>query len=337
MTCGRSKNVKQPFLPRKLTATYACMMVVTWLCVFFTAALGRAQDESTRNHPTPFRIALSGGTFVTANPYDAQAAVKAWAKTILQQRGIVQEVQTRIFQSTEALFEALNKRQVDAAAMLTEEFMKMEDKPDSVFLSMRKNSFTEQYVLLVHRNSGIDDIDKLLGRKLLLHSNPKTSLASAWLDTLLAEQSLGFPEQVLESKNHIENASKAVLQVFFGQTDACIVTANVFAVVSELNPQVRNTLRVIATSPEVIPSLFFFRSDYTMGIRDSLEEALVGLHESPSGQQVLMIFQGDQMKKKPASCLENSRKLVQKAQRLRRPLKGGEKSPLSQVRDNAKN
>jgi len=337
MTHASHQNSKRPFPPGKLISTRVRTGIVIWLSVLFTAALVAAQDEGTRHHPAPFRIALSSGTFVEVNHNDAQAAVMAWAKTILNQRGIVTQVETRIFKKIEELAEALKNRQADAAAMLAEEFMRMAAKPDAVFLSTRNNSFTERYVLLVHRSGGIDAVDQLLGRKLLLHNNPKMSLAAAWLDTLLASHSLGFPEEVFGSMTQIENASKAVLRVFFRQADACVVTANVFDIVSELNPQVRKELRVIAISPDVIPTLFFFRPGYTAEVKDRLEDALVALHESPAGQQVLMIFQGDRMEKHPISCLESSQQLVEKADRLRQHHGPGEKPHFLKVSVNAPN
>ncbi len=337
MTHGNHKNSKRPFPPGKRISTCVRTGIVIWLSVLFTAALAAAHDSDNWHEPASVHIALSGGTFVEVNPNDAQAAVKAWGQTILKQRGIVTEVETMVFQKTEALVEALKNRQADAAAMLAEEFIRMEAKPDAVFLSSRNNSFTERYVLLVHRHSGIDAVDKLLGHQLVLHHNPKTSLASAWLDTLLASHALGFPEEVFESMTRIENASKAVLRVFFRQVDACIVTANVFDIVSELNPQVRKDLRVIARSPEVIPTLFFFRPDYTAEVKGKLEDALVALHETPAGQQVLMIFQGERMEKHPIACLESSQQLLEKADRLRRRSSTGEKPHLSKVNDNAKN
>ena len=324
-------------VPGALPAKGPANALAIWIALLIITTGGVAKAQEALPDTAPFRMALSIGTFAEVNANDAQAAVMAWAKTIVAERGIVIEVETKIFEKIEELAEALESRQVDAAAVLAVEFMGIPTKPDSVFLSKKNNSVTERYVLLVHRDSGIDAVDKLLGHKLLQHNNPRTSLAAAWLDTLLANHSLGFPEEFFESTTRIDNASKAILRVFFRQSDACIVTATVFDIVSELNPQLRKKLKVIAESPEVIPTLFFFSPGYTAEAKSELESALVALHKSPAGQQVLTIFQGDRMEKHPISCLERSRELVEKADRLRRNRGYREKHHLSLVNDNAKN
>jgi phosphonate transport system substrate-binding protein len=101
-----------------------------------------------------------------------------------------------------------------------------------------------------------------------------------------------------------------VLQVFFHQADACLVTSNVFALACELNPQLRKELRVLADSPAVVPSVFFFRSGYVAKLRDQLEPAVVEMDQSPAGQEVLTVFQCDGMIKLPVACLNGSRQLL---------------------------
>ena len=136
--------------------------------------------------------------------------------------------------------------------MSTDEFLRLKAKPEFIFLAIRKNSFTERYVILVHRNSGITDVGDLRGRKLLLYNNPRMSLASAWVAALI-----GFPKTESVGMTRIDNTSRTVLPVFFRQADACVITSNVFEIACELNPQLQKELRVLATSPEVVSSVFF--------------------------------------------------------------------------------
>jgi hypothetical protein len=67
--------------------------LVIWIAFLFITTCGVAKAQEALPGTAPFHIALSSGTFVEVNPNDAQAAVMAWAKTILQQRGIVTEVE----------------------------------------------------------------------------------------------------------------------------------------------------------------------------------------------------------------------------------------------------
>ena len=69
------------------------MALVLWITIFFITTGGVARAQEALPDTAPFRIALSSGTFAEVNANDAQAAVMAWAKTIVQQRGIVTGVE----------------------------------------------------------------------------------------------------------------------------------------------------------------------------------------------------------------------------------------------------
>jgi phosphonate transport system substrate-binding protein len=215
------------------------------------------------------------------------------------------------------MHDALKTGQIDAVSMLADQLLALEPElqPSEVFLGTKNHSFTERYELLVHRSAGIDDVPGLAGKKLVLQASARTSLAPQWLDTLLACGSLGTAAEVLDTLTKNESPSKAVLQVFFRQADACLVTSNVFELACELNPQLRKELRVLAVSPEVVPSLFFFRPGYTSSVREKLEPAILALHETAAGLQVLTVFQSDGMVKRPLSSLEGTRQLLEEYDR----------------------
>jgi hypothetical protein len=86
---------------------------------------------------------------------------------------------------------------------------------------------------------------------------------------------------------------------------------------------------VLATSPALIASFFFFRPSYTGAGRQELEAALMDLHTTPAGQQVLTVFQGARMERQPLSCLETTRQLLAEFERVKN-VAGVEGAPVSQ-------
>ena len=289
---------------------WAAAALAVWLGTFPVGAADVNQTNSAA--PVVIHIGIAPGTWWGVNPNDAKAAISVWAKTILEQNRIAVTVDTQLFETPEELHQALKSGAIDAVSMLTDQFLTLEPalQPSDIFLATKDHLLTEQYMLLVQRDGGIDQVADLAGRKLVLEANARTSLAPQWLDTLLARSSLGPAEQVLGTVTKIESPSKAVLQVFFHQADACLVTSNVFDLACELNPQLRKKLRVLAVSPEVIPAVFFFRPGYTASVRDQMEPAIVSLNNTTAGLQVLTVFQSDGMVKRPVACLEGSRQLL---------------------------
>ena len=269
--------------------------------------------------PTKFRLAFSIGIIGEINRNDAKASTLAWGKMILSQRNIVAETVPTVFDRPDDLFRALNNEEIDAAAVLASEFLAHPAvvTPDGVFLSVRNGKTIEQYVLLVRQSSGIQNVAELRGRSLELHEGARTSLAPAWLDTVLAEHKLGLTEDVFGKITRNEKVSRVIQRLFFRQTDACVATREAFATAGELNPQILKELRVLATSQEVVPSCFFFRPGFSSNLRQRIEEATLALHETAAGKQVLTVFQGERLEKHPLSCLDSARALVAEQARLR--------------------
>ncbi len=326
-----------PFIQSQKTviirATRSIIWAATALVAWLSTVPATAADANQTNPPAPvvIHIGIAPGTWSGVNPNDGKAAISVWAKTILEQSQINAAVDTQLFETPEEMHQALKNGSIDAVSMLTDQFLTLDPElqPAEVFLATKDHLMTEQYVLLVQCDGGINQVAGLAGRKLVLEANARTSLASQWLDVLLARSSLGPAEQVLGTMTKIESPSKAVLQVFFHQADACLVTSNVFDLACELNPQLRKELRVLAVSPEVIPSLFFFRPGYTASVRKQMEPAILKLGESPAGLQVLTVFQSDGMLKRPVAILESSRQLLAEyARSVHGPAANGQLSHL---------
>lgn len=75
-------------------------------------------------------------------------------------------------------------------------------------------------------------------------------------------------------------------------------------------PQVGKQLKIIASSPEVVPSVFAFGADYVPSFKETVFAAIRDLHKSPTGQQVLTIFHSEKMEEQPVSCLDSALELL---------------------------
>ena len=105
-----------------------------------------------------------------------------------------------------------------------------------------------------------------------------------------------------------ENTSKAILQTFFGKSDAALVTKNAFDIACELNPQISQKLKVLYQSQPFIQFLFVFmdygkEQNHKKAI-ENWEKAIMELHKTPGGKQVLTVFKSTRMLKLPFSILE---------------------------------
>jgi len=159
-------------------------------------------------------------------------------------------------------------------------------------------------------------------------------LALPWLETMLDTEGLGVGTDFWDTITSVKKLSRVVLPVFFGKADACLVTRRGFDLLAELNPQVGDRLRAIAVSPEVVPVVMFFRTDYAPPSKDSLLDALSRLHETPAGQQVLTVFQIDRLEEYPTLCLDSARQLMAGYSRIQLRTAGSRPRKLAQTKAN---
>jgi phosphonate transport system substrate-binding protein len=261
-----------------------------------------------------FRVSFSPGMFTEVNMTDARAVVRVWAQTIAKERGIDTDPDTAIFKDFEEMSRALQANLTDAVGMTVVEYEKLHRDTllAPLFVSLVGGTPAEQYLLLVHSDSGIDGIGRLHGRSLTLLNNVRACVAAAWLGTLLTQKGLKSAAEFFGTVTPVTKPSQAALPVFFRKTDACVLTRSAYATLCELNPQIEKKLKILESSTELVPAVFALRGDYDPPFKDKLLNALQNLHETPAGQQVLTVFLADRLEQRPASALQSAMDIIQR-------------------------
>ena len=281
-----------------------------------------ANDEEVRTPTKHLRIGFSEEMFEGVNFNDARTALKVLFENLAATRGVAIEAHLQTFRNVDDLDDALSKGTVDVVELTVAEYARVapENQLASFFLGASQGEVAEQFVLLVHRNSGIRALSDLRDRRINLFSHYRTALARPWLENLLADAEL-LPVETFCTLRQETKLTRTVLPVFFRQSDACIVTQSAFDIMNELNPQMGLELVVIATSPPIVPALMCFRDEGTAQAFDELVQALRELHTNPAGRQILNIFQRDQFLEsdpavlQPAVDMLNRHKQLTAAQR----------------------
>jgi len=301
---------RQPMsAPRRRLARGLVGLGVSALCLIPRVITGQEAPQ--------FRLGFSSSTFTDINENDAKAGIKVWARTLLKERGLPVDPEPVILNDQKAIAQALRSGRIDAITLNADEYWRLgKDLIAGPFIGgLNEGRITEEYVLLVHQDSQIERIEDLRGRSLTLFHNSRLCLAPFWLDTVLVQS--GFP-RATEFCQVTQNSklSKVVLPVFFKQADACLVTRRGFKTMSELNPQVSQRLKVLAASPELVPTGFCFRRDYHDPLKDVIVAELARIKDTPAGAQILTLFQSGSLEAHPLSCLDSAFELLETHRRL---------------------
>lgn len=265
-----------------------------------------------------FRIGFTSAMFTDINENDARAAIKVWGEMIARDQNVPTDPNPIIFKNIEPMLYSLKAKEIDAVGITTIEYSMLSHKVSfsPIFMTYHSESIFEQYVLLIHRKSEIKTLADLTQKSMCFYQNPRACLAPLWLDTLLVQNGHPTTACLTDKISWETKLTKAVLPVFFRQKDVCVVTRSGFNMMIELNPQLARQLIVLAESPEMVPAVFAFRADYKPNFKEKIISGIKNLKKTSAGQQVLTIFQSEDIEAQPAAYLETALELISTHKRI---------------------
>jgi phosphonate transport system substrate-binding protein len=296
-----------------------CASLALWLgvfCVPVTQGGGVVPVETDTNHV--FRLAFSATMFTEVNENDARAAMKVWIMTVAKDRGIPVDPDPHICRTLDELTEVCRTNHVDGVGLVAAEYARLSQtiKFDRLGVGDYDGRIMEEYVVLVRQDSGVEHLDQLQGHTLNILNTPRTSLAPIWLDTILLEARLKDSADFFKQISYDNKAALVILPVFFHRADACLMTLDSFKIMGELNPQLAKQLRVIATSPKMLPACFAFRAAEGSAMRPRILTEMAQMNETPAGKQILTLVKADRIVEEPITCLDSALELLAKHERL---------------------
>jgi ABC-type phosphate/phosphonate transport system substrate-binding protein len=237
------------------------------------------------------RLGMSGAMIsknVTRD--EARHAMDVWGAELIHQfqMGFHLEVQVPGASDIPRL---LKNNEIDTAVITIAEFAAIAPFVDGKVMLNQSAPEGEVYYLLAHQDSNIKSLADLKGRKLSIYDHPKMVLARLWLEGALAGAMLPGIDSFFGAVATTPKPNLAVLSTFFKNTDACLVNRPTFLTMTEMNPQLGIKLKVVASSPKLIPSLLVFRKNCSPEARRELKKAIDALPKSAAGQQALALFE----------------------------------------------
>lgn len=287
----------------------------------------------------PLNIGMSRSSFLGVNQSDAEASFKAFMITIAEKRGYLLEPKTTLYDQPAEFAATIRTNPPHVAVVDAWEYLTMDlaGKVDPAYVVPQVTGLFNSYVLLTRVGSGLNTPAQLRDREILLLESMNAKLGRVWFQVLTG--TLGEPSATNGTATPLEPSdpasgefaqleivskpSLAVLPVFFGRKQACVITTSGFVVMKELNPQVGRELQVIATSEGYMETVICLGTTGWQSVktRGDFTKSLEELHETPAGQQVLNLFKADRVMPFEPWYLDNIRALRAKHERLSALLK----------------
>ncbi|HNV69495.1 MAG TPA: PhnD/SsuA/transferrin family substrate-binding protein [Candidatus Ozemobacteraceae bacterium] len=294
---------------RRQTVVHICLLMVSLAGLLATGILGQDAGEKPKRQ---LRLGYSGTTISKVDVNDAKVAMKLWTEKFSSEEGSNFAAEVFIFNSVDEMKQAVVRGEIDLVAMTTQEYLDLKNEIplQPAYTAVVGTTQFDRLVLATHRDSPIKSIADLKGKRLNLENYGSGELSTMWLDCLLLRQKLPPSATFLQEVKTFDKASPAVLPVFFQKVEACIAREYSLSVLTELNPQIGKSLRIIEQSPLYQRGMVCFRQGFNKDWQDEITRSAFRLHESTKGQQILTLFKIDRIIPFDATALASVQELM---------------------------
>ena len=154
----------------------------------------------------------------------------------------------------------------------------------------------QEYIILTKKNSGINSIKDVKGKSFI--SREDDYVGRMILDNEVLKYHNKSSKSSLSSLTVTEKFSTAILKVYFGEIDICIVPAYALDIVSEMNPDIKRKVKVLYTSEKIfVPIITGFHNNANEILMDLFHESALNLEQSARGKNILNLFKMKQIMK----------------------------------------
>lgn len=173
-----------------------------------------------------------------------------------------------------------------------------------------RNKMMQRYVVLVRKDSSIDQLTKL--KRASLSCCAADEVGMMWLRKAIRDQRNEDLNSFFSQVNVKKNPNLAILSVFFKDSEAVLVLEDDFKVAAELNPQLKEQLIAIQTSPEYIVNVIAVTNHIEDVVSaDEYERNILSMGQAIQGHRLLKTYNFGALRKIRAEDLNSVRDLIE--------------------------
>ncbi|MFZ1292037.1 MAG: PhnD/SsuA/transferrin family substrate-binding protein [Melioribacteraceae bacterium] len=278
-----------------------------------------SQSKNEKNNFKPIYVGFSISMFNDVDIRDATAAIKMWGNELLKGMNTQYTPESNIYESNAEIVEALNSRKIDLIALPITDYLEISNKTEvePTLTTMVNGKPGYEFIIVVRKDKNYKKLEDLKNTTINIPSKTSGSIVKIWLTVLLNEKGKNFDKFFTEVRE-TEKPQKSLLPVFFNQVDACVVSAESFNTMLELNPQLKNELTIIEKSPVFLGGIMCLNKSIDPQLKKSLFDVGFKLDKTVSGKQILNLFKAEKLIRFEEMHLKNILELTEKYSKIKK-------------------
>lgn len=264
------------------------------------------------------RKIIMGGSAVgirDSSKQDTEITFNAALSELLKSHGA--NLTVKIFDSTQDLYKAFDKDELDGIFGTPLEYLQRESKMKTTVMAVHyKNvGLAQPLLMLVRTDDGIKSIKELRGKRFSL--SPTQDMEMLYLNTTLLENKQTESDAFFIERLTPKNTNTGMMDVFFGKSDLTIVRESEYKTATELNPQLAKKLTILAKSEPFLVLIGGARDNMPDKSHTAAFQSLINLSSTEKGQQLMRIIHAESFESVSIKELSNVKEMLKRYQALK--------------------
>ncbi len=284
-----------------------------------------AEGSTEQTDVLLFRVGFTSELISGVDMDDAKVALNIMLESLTKRELAGYSGENLIFPDIETAIQEFSIGNIHLLTMTSINYLQARDKTEITpsLVSTIGDNVELGFVLLVQKRQENKILSQLQNKKIIIEKGNIGNIALIWIETLLFEHSLQESRAFFQTIKRVNKSSHAVLPVFFGQADACIVLRQTYKTMVALNPQVGKQLMILFESPAFLFTVTCFSPKVDERIKTTVMEYYNKAADDPVGKQFSMIFHFDKITSYKPEYLINIGKLYEKHKTIKAIKNGG--------------
>jgi ABC-type phosphate/phosphonate transport system substrate-binding protein len=228
---------------------------------------------------------------------DADAAFKIWTDTFVK-RLKAKDVydftfEYKMYDDVNTLKKDLKNNFINYFNVSTEAYFDLNADNEFVpFLSGTNNPKDKfmYYLLITSAKNKNSELKFISNKKILISKSNENTFGKIWLKTYLREELGEILFRTINFSSSNQNENEDLLAVFFGKADYAIISNGAYELACELNPSIKNKIRIIKKSGSLVNGVFVYRKGMKPSTIKAIRDIATAIDYDNEGKQILNLF-----------------------------------------------
>ncbi len=273
------------------------LYILIIFCLYCNLALSQNLGDKIQETAKNINLIFAENSFHNIKIEDAKATAQILANHIKNLKNLKNNFIVKLAKDEKQILE-MCKDDFDLVLLTTEQYLRLKNLlPLEPFTTnYADGNYGYVYHLIVNKNDSINDISQLKGETIFIQAHTNDQAATLFLNKLLKEASLKsadkfFKEIIIDSK-----ATNVLLPVFFKKAKACMITNSSLKLLMELNPGLKNQVKILHSTKPIILGLTCLNSNKKDDEAYKIfKDVLPTIHENEYGRQFINLFGAEKL------------------------------------------